>query len=221
MGKRAENLSCLLFLAVLGGAAFGLRGCFAETDLQKAVKAKDAATVRRLLAADGHRGATLGEPISPEILALQGIEPGDPASLAVLRAFLEAPPREEGWGTGRRLRGGRLIANETFTPPCSARRSGPCPSYGALELAARTGSPEATQLLLDAGADSRGQVAVDALAWAAEHFENDVAALLLAAGVDPTARSSRGGAFGQVSAAEAAQRAGNQELAARLSASGR
>ena len=216
----AQWLGCGFILAmVLGGAGlFVLAGYhgLAESELQRAVKAHDAVAVRRLLAAGAATGPTLMESAPPVVLALQGVQAGDAASLEVLEAFLEAPPGEEGFGIVRRVPGGRAIANESFTPPCytSSRRT--CPTYGAIEIAAQTGSPEAVQALVDAGLDVRSEAAVNALVWAAEYFQDDVAEVLLAAGVDPDEPATREGALGRVSAVEAATRVGNRELAARL-----
>jgi uncharacterized protein len=159
----------------------------AADDLIVAVKAGDAAAVRALLAGDPDLAAAYENGVSAVRIALYHRQP------EALEALLAAQPPLDGLDHAALGRSDELRADLAIDPALVRRRS--ADGFTALHYACFFGTPEAVDVLLEAGADP------DALAenppvrplHSATAVRNPEAVrLLLQAGADPNVREAGG-----------------------------
>ena len=164
-------------LVLLAALVLGRTHHFRETELQRAIRAHDVESVRRLLAGGAHTGSSLAEPYGAHELALKGLSPVDGEAVEVLRLVLARLDAE--WS--RTSRRAPRPANETFRAGSrTAARS------SALELAAGRCSRGGVEVLLEYGATVQGPGMAGALSNASTSPNCvPVLRLLLDAGVDP------------------------------------
>jgi len=185
----ARLRTCLVLLATVA-----LAGCgpLLETELQKAIKAHDAATVKRLLDAGASLGRSWAELVPPERLAIVNVNPSAPESIEVLRLLVAASPDV------------KAFLHQDFYSNC--KRS-PCYSPTTVEHVSRGGSVDAVQVLIDAGLDLNSQGVTNALVYAIAEDDEPMARLLVDAGADVNGWPRAGGnRFGEVSVLAAARR---------------
>ena len=168
-----------------------LAGCGiqrAESDLQRAIKAHDAAAVQRLLAAGAPLGASMAEPRGPYELALWNLTPGEPSTLEILQLVIAREESRASSGEGQigfatpRER----PANATFR---SGGGSGKTRTEtSAVEIAARRCSPEGVTSLIQHGLTISGRAVSDGLVSAAANGCLTVIERLLDAGAGVNGR---------------------------------
>ncbi len=193
---RPASLRALLL--AFSAATLPACGALFETELQRSIKAHDAAAVERLLAAGVSLGSSWSELLPPGKLAIVHVSASSPESVEILRLLVAAAPDRP------------AFLHQTFSLNC---RRTPCYAPTTAEHVARQRSVEALKVLIDAGLDLRSQGVTNALVYAIAEDDEPMARLLIEAGADVNGWSKAGGnRFGEVSVLEAARRRENAAL---------